>query len=346
MLINCPECSHQVSDKAPICPHCGVELAKVLPIQQSPSPAPKQEEVTPTPLPEPEPKKKSNSTLWLIVILLVMIALGGGFMFYNSLTSNSSDEEAAYTAAMNSDDVNVLQSYLIDYKNMNPEHRDAVQEKLTRLNEMNKQWNDVLVAGSRSAYQQWIDEHPNGPYKLAAEHKVDSLDWASAMSAATVEAIKSYTERHPDGEHADDAAEKIRNFNATTVQPDEKMMVQSVFRSFFRAINTKDEDRLTSNVASLIHSFLGKSNATKSDVVLFMSKLWKDDVVNLNWHLGDEYQIEKKEIGNEEYEYTVSVDAQQIVEKAGGSTTTTYRVSAKLNTDGKITDFGMKKIIE
>ena len=27
MIIKCPECGHQVSDKAPICPSCGVEIA-------------------------------------------------------------------------------------------------------------------------------------------------------------------------------------------------------------------------------------------------------------------------------------------------------------------------------
>ena len=27
MIIKCPECGHQVSDKAPVCPSCGVEIA-------------------------------------------------------------------------------------------------------------------------------------------------------------------------------------------------------------------------------------------------------------------------------------------------------------------------------
>mgnify|MGYP000565577660 CR=1 FL=1 len=26
-LIKCPECGHQISDKAPVCPNCGVEIA-------------------------------------------------------------------------------------------------------------------------------------------------------------------------------------------------------------------------------------------------------------------------------------------------------------------------------
>lgn len=26
-IIKCPECGHQTSDKAPVCPNCGVEIA-------------------------------------------------------------------------------------------------------------------------------------------------------------------------------------------------------------------------------------------------------------------------------------------------------------------------------
>ena len=214
------------------------------------------------------------------------------------------------------------------------------------MNELNKQWNDVLVSNSRSAFQHWLDEHPSGPYKQAAEHKIDSMDWASAVDASTVEAIKSYIERHRDnGEHLDEADEKIRTMSATTLQPDEQLMVESVFRSFFQAINNKDEDRLLSNVTTLLHTFIGKSDATKSDVALFLKKLWKEDVLNLNWTLGDDYRIEKKEVMSGEYEYTVSVSAVQHVEKNNGDTENRYRISAKLNTDGKITDFSMKKIL-
>ena len=27
-IIKCPECGHQISDKAPVCPSCGVEMQK------------------------------------------------------------------------------------------------------------------------------------------------------------------------------------------------------------------------------------------------------------------------------------------------------------------------------
>lgn len=34
MLINCPECKHQVSDGANVCPHCGYPLRGQAPMQQ------------------------------------------------------------------------------------------------------------------------------------------------------------------------------------------------------------------------------------------------------------------------------------------------------------------------
>ena len=60
-----------------------------------------------------------------------------------------------------------------------------------------------------------------------------------------------------------------------------------------------------------------------------------------------DYKIDKKEIGDNEYEYTVSFSAVQEVEKTDNSTSNTkFRIKAKVDPDGKITEFNMLKILE
>ena len=124
-------------------------------------------------------------------------------------------------------------------------------------------------------------------------------------------------------------------------------MVASAFRSFFQSINARDEEGLRSSVSSLLTSFLGKPDATKSDVVTFMNKIYKDDIKRMNWRLDNDYKIEKKEVGDEEYEYTVNFSAVQEVEKTDGTTAANrFKVKARINPDGEIAEMNMTKIVE
>jgi hypothetical protein len=78
-----------------------------------------------------------------------------------------------------------------------------------------------------------------------------------------------------------------------------------------------------------------------------MRKIYKDDVESMTWRLADDYKISKKEVGDEKYEYSVSFSALQDVKLTNDSEKRTkYRVSAKVNPDGRITEMNMTKILE
>lgn len=346
-LIICPECGREVSDKAPICPHCGIEIAgkyrAETPKAEAVSPAEtKPSSWTPqTPSEEEEPKR---NTLLYIVIAIAVVLLAAGAWLYKSYVDKGNESDA-YAYAMQSDNAHVLQQYLDEYTDAPQEHRDSIQFHLTQLVEMEKEWHDALVSNSRIALQNYLDMHQDSPYKKTCLHLLDSIDWASASSANTALAFKDYLQEHPNGEHCEEANENIRTLNAKTLQPEEQQMIVSVFRNFFQAINSKDEDRLTSTVTPLIKTFLGKSDATKSDVITFMKKLWKADVINLNWKLQDDFEILKKEIGDNEYEYSVDFSAIQEVERESGITSQRYHIKSKMTPDGKITEYNMSKII-
>ena len=184
-------------------------------------------------------------------------------------------------------------------------------------------------------------------YKAAPEEHIDSIDWATAQATNTVEAFEKYLEQHPSGEYTDEANDKINSFNAQTVQPEEKLMVGSTFRNFFTAINNKDEDMLSTCVGRIMTSFLGKPDATRSDVLTFMKKIYKPTVASMTWASLADYNISKKEIGEEKYEYSVNFNATQAVNNSDGTQEKNkYRISAKINPDGLITELNMTKILE
>lgn len=391
MIIKCPECGRQVSDKAPTCPTCGVQIAgKITRCQNCgeiyftsegmcpnchetanagyrPSatsqpaattsqpagaaiPTPKDPVSTqkhdrpqqPEESGQPQPKKKNNATL-IVAFVFAILVCGSLFWLYNNSKSEKENEE--YEFAMRSTDPEVLQSYLLRYGDAPQEHRDSIQAHLLKIQKGDEDWQNAILSNSRSALQKYIDENPESIHKQEALNKIDSLDWITAQNSNDPEVVKDYQANHPSGRYIDEADILLSKLISTLVQPDEKQMIASTFRQFFQSINSRDESRLSSTVSMVLDNFLGKSNATSEDVISFLHKLYKEGVSNMNWHIDQSsYNIKKQEIAENEYEYTVSFNARQEIERGENVDNVTYRVSAKVTNDGKISDFNLTRI--
>ncbi len=372
-IIKCPECGHQISDKAPVCPQCGVEVAgkitrcpqcgEVYFKEQSTCPncqhhtmSDGQHQQTPPPVPtqRPEaqplqpvttsPRKKNRSVLIISFIIAAIICAG---LWYFYAEAGKKKELEAYEYAIKNSDPAVLQSYLDTYLDAPRAHRDSIQAHLSMLQQIDRQWNDALVNNSKEAFEEYLENHPNSSHKAEAKHKIDSLDWVAAATIDTEEGYKNYLKDHPNGEYVDEANNGLKKISAKTVQPQERLMISTAFLNFFQSINTRDEEALRSSVSSLLTSFLGKPGATKSDVVTFMNKIYKEDTKSMNWRLNNDYKIEKKEVGDEEYEYAINFSAIQDVEKTDGTTSSNkFKVKARINPNGEISELNMIKIVE
>lgn len=380
MLIKCPECGHQVSEKAPVCPTCGVEIAgkitrcqncgEVYFTNESVCPAchqPAAPYVAPrrptTPEPNPQPQtvrpgqapqatapgtpekpeqKKSHMTIILSVIFAAILC-GVFFFMYSKVQGEKETED--YEFAMRSADPEVLQSYLARYADAPAEHRDSIEAHLLLLQKGDEEWQNAVLSNSRAALQRYVDNNPNSVHRQEALNKIDSLDWVAVQNSSQVADVEAYIKAHPDGRYIDEATILVSKIKSTTVQADEKSMVTSIFRQFFQSINSQDEGRLTSTVAMVMDSFLGKSNATSGDVLTFLHKIYKEDVQNMNWHIDtSSFKIDKKEIAEDEYMYDVTFNANQVIERNGGEENATYRVSAIVSNDGKISSFNLTKL--
>ena len=349
----CPNCHHATisvnSTPRPISHHDASPIIPVVPTQNeqekqtSPTETPAQPSGQTTSI--QNPKKKGHGPL-ILSFILALIVLGVCFYFYHE--AKSSKEKEAYEYAMNSTDPLVLQSFLDTYKDADQAHIDSIQAHLTSLKQADTDWTNAVVSGSKSALEDYLMKHRDSPHRTEAQHRMDSIDWAQASNENTLDAYKLYLMDHANGEHVDEANTAIKGLNAKTVQPEEKSMIATIFRHFFQSINSKDEDGLTSTVASYMTSFLGKSDATKSDVSTFLQKIYKEDITNMNWHLSNDYKIEKKEVGDNEYEYSVQFSAIQDIERTDPSKekNAKYRIKATVGPDEKISSFNMTKILE
>lgn len=380
-IIKCPECNHDISDKAPVCPSCGVPIAghivkcpvcgKVYFSNLSECPQCHNKtgmtettdasqnlvDVSDTnvPLNGSENKEessvksinvhKNNRIVIMVVVVVALLVCGICYAFYHN--SQSDKEQQAYEMAMSSQDADVLQNYLAMYPNAPQEHVDSIQSHLDMLKVVDRDWTNAVVSGSKSVIERYIAEHPNSPFKNVAQHMIDSIDWSVAKTAGSVEALETYIESHPDGDYIEDANEAIKNLNSTTVQPEDKLLVSSVFNGFFQSLNARDEEALMSSTSPLMTQFLGKSNATRSDVVTFMHKIYKSGVSSMKWQSMDDYSIAKKDVGSQKLEYTVAFSAKQTVTHEDGSVEDSqYRINAKVSPEGLISEFNMVKILE
>ena len=292
-----------------------------------------------------QPQNKNILTIALVsVVALLFIGLGAYFFF----GSSGNKEQQAYEYALNSNDPAVLESYLNNYRDADPMHRDKISQQLAQLKQSELDWTNTMVSGSKTALADYLSKYPNSTHKAEAERKIDSLDWLVAKKANTAEAYNLYVTEHPNGVYIDEANNSLNVAKTKNITPKEKEMLALVFRSVFRSINDRDDEGLTSNFSDFISSFLGKSNASKSDVIAFLNKIYKDDITAMEWRANNDMKITKREIGIDEYEYSVDFSAKQKIEREdeGQETEANYRIKAKVNPDGKITELNMVKVIK
>lgn len=366
-IIKCPECGHEVSDQAPVCPNCGVEIAgKVTecpqcgtvyfkrltecPFCHYPTGGKAKPTGTPPVPPQaskddvPQPHKPRRSYVpWIIGFVIALVICGAVGFYY--VDAKNGKELEAYEYAMQSQDVDVLQNYLDNYGGANQEHTDSIQNRLSTLKLGEQEWANAVVSGSKAALEAYLNKYPNTSHKIEAIHRIDSIDWNTALTTNTPDAIQRYLDQHSDGEHVDDANAKLQELSSTTVSTEERTAVVGVVRKFFQSINSKNEGGLRASVSDYLTSFLDKPDASSDDVVAFMHKIYKADVQNMNWKLGGDFKIDKKEVGEQQYEYTVQFSASQEVDKTDNTKQNNqYRITAGIGTDGRICSMSMMKI--
>ena len=290
-----------------------------------------------------EKKKKNNRSIFIISFIFAIIVCGVMYYFYDN--ANKSKELEAYEFAMQSNDPMVLQSYLDNYKDADEAHRDSIEAHLAMLQQTDQDWTNACVSGSKEALEAYLSKYPNSPHKQEAYNKIDSIDWAFAMNQDTAEGYQAYLDTHADGSHIEEAENALKKVKSRDLQPEEKQMISGLFRQFFQSINSRNEDGLTATCEDILSSLLGKASATKSDVVTFMNKLYKEDVANMNWHINNDYQIKKREVGDAEYEYQVQFSARQDIDQTDGNKrVNTYNISGTVSPDGKISSFNMARV--
>ena len=240
MIIKCPECGHQVSDRAKTCPSCGIDIAGKITrcpdcgeyifkddrecpnchcsINASASISNGEQNVTSPsyglvpeipeiPQPEEPQKKNGHKILWSSIVVGFVIALiivFLGIYFYQK--SQQENEMRAYENAMMSSEPAVLQNFLDMYVDASVAHRDSIKAHLEMMKKIDRDWENAVASKSKSALQLFIDRNPDNIHISEARLLIDSLDFESAKLEDTMEAYQKYMDGHQQGAYYDEAA--------------------------------------------------------------------------------------------------------------------------------------------
>ena len=240
MIIKCPECGHQVSDRAKTCPSCGIEIAGKItrcpdcgeyifkddrecpnchcsinasasePADEAPVDSQNYALAPEIPeIPQPQEPKKStgHKILWSSVVVGFVIALiivFLGIYFYQK--SQQENEMRAYENAMMSAEPAVLQNFLDMYIDASVAHRDSIKAHLEILKKVDRDWQNAYASQSKSALQLFIDRNPDNIHVTEARLLIDSLDFEAAKLVDTMEGYQKYMDSHQQGAYYDEAA--------------------------------------------------------------------------------------------------------------------------------------------
>lgn len=324
MIIKCPECGQEVSDKAECCPHCGVTIAG-------------------------KKEVKSRRWMWItlvVFLLLIAMTVAGVYLFYQYTQQQS--ELTAYENAIKSNEQAILQNFLDIYTEAPKEHRDSVRAHIEALRLIDQEWTNVVRSQSKTALMRYIQLHPESIHVTEARLLVDSIDWALATAANTLEAYKGYIQNHQDGLHYDEARLCLDQLNSRVVTPGEQEMISKLFTTYFNSLAKDDESGLLGTLGAVIHTFFNRQNVTKDEVVNYMRKLHESaDILGMSFLLNNDWKIDKienEDTGELEYVVTFTVDQRIDRSDPDGERLATYRVSGKVSPEGRIVDLNMKKV--
>ena len=348
-LIKCPECGQQVSDKAAVCPHCGVAIAgnpEIKAANNSLEVANKKVATgnSMTAANNPKAGKNNRAMIYVVAAVIAVAIVAVGFYYYNNV--NNDNELDAYETAMACNEAAIMQNYLDMYADAPQAHRDSVMAHLAILQKGESDWTDAVVNNSRSAFENYLRTYPTSIHRTEALLKIDSIDWSIASKADNTDAYQKYALAHPEGEHIDEAKMKMDQMEKLVLTDEEKQKVTGVLTSFFMALASQDEDELTMAVDVALNSFLHKVGATKMDVISYMHRIHKpEDINSITFRMNNDWKIEKIDLGEGVCSYAVDFSVDEKIDRTDTSKETfcSYKVSAKVSDAGKITELNMKK---
>ena len=130
------------------------------------------------------------------VVALVLII--GAYVLYSSIS-----EENAYKDLSSSADLAAYEKFIEKYPNS--KHYYEVHEKYLVLKEEYCDWEEIKSSTNAPDLERFISVHGDSKFATIAKERLDSVLWAMASKAGTLDGYVDYLSRVPEGKHIAEA---------------------------------------------------------------------------------------------------------------------------------------------
>lgn len=306
MLIKCPECGHQVSDKAPLCPNCGVEIAGN--INRS-----AQEENAQAGEYDNRDVQKDNDTPVDNPIIVTPVG----------------DEEVIAKPIIDPDYENEFVEDKPRTEQKGKGHGTIVVSSLIAA---------IICGIGLYFYKDAVDRNNAG--KAPAEEISPVSDTIeTATEVIPLEEKDTVKEAEPIvKEEEQKEPEETENEQETVAEitSAEKAKAKESVSRFLRALNSHSKEALLASATTTMTSLNGKSNATKNDILKYMIDSYQADVKSLTWSIDDVSDITKGHSTDGIPEYKITLKATKETEREGGTSKHKFNIKATVSADGRL----------
>ena len=288
-----------------------------------------------------EMARRRSRNIWIAAsIALLLLLAGGGYWYYER--SQLQNEQELWNQIQETDEQALLENYLQRYPD--GEHRAQAEERLSYVRQQASEWQKIAELGNADELEKFFKKYETGRYHDLAVAAYDDLLWTEATKMETLEGYTHYMQCCPQGSHYAEAKELAGRLEKIQMSDDEAATMSSTVQQFFYAMARGDEDEMLALVAPQLDSFLGKNEATKVDVMAYMRRVHADDVFSVDLTMGD-VEVTKSVDKDDEpvYSATFSFDQRISREDTSLETFASYKGTARLSGQGKITSLSLNK---
>ena len=113
-----------------------------------------------------------------------------------------------------------------------------------------REWQDARMKRSAEAYEQFLENYPEGEFAADAREALETLRFKQAQKENTLDAFTGFLELHPDGQHAEEATRTVEMMHWVQAQR------QNTQGSYERYLEKYPEGRFADDAGERIAPFL------------------------------------------------------------------------------------------
>lgn len=291
-----------------------------------------------------EPLKKNKRNLYIIVAIIVVFLLGGTW-YAISLQKEANQEEMAYAVLENNNNTEDYIDFLEKYPNS--PYTEEIRLRLAKLEEMIGKWRAIAMSDNVNDFKSFKQTYTDIQYGRLCDIKIDSLDYITAQKIGTSDAYQQYLANHPDGRYASEASIAQGYIRNQEVSDNEQSQIINVLTVFYDGFASKDDDKICTNIAATMTTFLHQHNTNKATVLNTIHSMFSEDIKGCQFNVNRDLQVKRKTDNNTDgnYYYIVTFTVDQHIQRDNeGKTYGQYNCTAEINAQMLITSLTMQEI--